>query len=239
MKIVLTGAPSCGKTSVINYFKKKGQNTIEEVARKVLEEKKLHAKSLTDKEFLNLQKEIYSRMIVNEGYADHMTITLHFLDRSLIDIDGYYLYRFGKIPSTYQKIPKYNNKELERYHKVYVLDRLPLVNDGLRLEKNEEEAEKIHECLIKAYELKGYNPVRVPVIPDKNINRAIRKRAEFIKNDLLGLDTINEEYEKIQEEYNTVRSKYNLPKSLDLRLKGYNPIQKQITKHLMSQDYSW
>ncbi|HYD02861.1 MAG TPA: ATP-binding protein [Alphaproteobacteria bacterium] len=242
MKIVLTGGPSCGKTSVIEYFKKRGHDTIDEVARQIIAEKNWQNKKLSNRQFNILESEIYAQMIEKESYADSRDLSMHFMDRSLIDIDGYCLHRYGRVPKKYQKTPtNYNGEPLKRYHKVFVLDRLPLINDGLRLEDSEEEAQRMHDCIIEAYKRKGYEPIRVPIIPvvDGNVPRAIRKRAEFIKNNILGLDTINEEYEKIQDSYSEARARYNFNKSIDLHVKGYNPISKKIIRNLMSGDNSW
>jgi predicted ATPase len=246
MKVVLTGGPSCGKTSIIEYFKRKRQNTVDEAARKIIHEKEWNGKDLTDKEFNELERQVHKITLEKESYADHYKNTsIYFFDRSLVDIDGYCLHRYGHVPKKYQKIPiRYDHNEgknmpLERYHKVFVLDLLPFKNDGLRLEKDAKEIERLHNCIIEGYKLKGYDPIRVPVIPHEKPAVAIRKRAEWIKNNILGLDTINEEYEKLQQSYSEARRKYNLPRSIHLHVEGYNPIMKKVKKTLLNNDSSW
>lgn len=50
------------------------------------------------------------------------------------------------------------------YHKVFILDRLPLTNDYARLE-DESEQLRIHHLIISVYESLHYPLVHVPVLP--------------------------------------------------------------------------
>lgn len=61
-----------------------------------------------------------------------------------------------------------------QFREVFVFDRLPLKQDGVRLE-NEDEAKQLDILLEQAYIDLGYTPIRVPVV-------SITDRVTFIIN---------------------------------------------------------
>jgi len=74
-----------------------------------------------------------------------------------------------------------------RYNHVFVLDRLPFVDDGLRIESGDEEAGEIHDKIVGVYEEFGYDVVRVPIFDGRDLSEGVGKRADYIleklKND--------------------------------------------------------
>ena len=78
MKVVLTGGPCCGKTSLINEFEKRGYNVMHEKAREIIEES----------ETINLDY-LHREIVIRQGREENGIEGLVFLDRGLVDVVGY------------------------------------------------------------------------------------------------------------------------------------------------------
>lgn len=162
--IVLTGGPCCGKTTLIAELARRGLNVIGESAREVLQEGKFVGVGL------EFQREIFRRQIEREAGLEAGD---HYLDRSAVDVLAYSEYFLNASD-------EFRNFVLrDKYHRVFVLDRLPFQNDGLRVEADESEANRIHELIVQKYRGLGYNLIRVPVF-EGNLTESIRKRADYV-----------------------------------------------------------
>jgi len=159
-RYVITGGPSSGKTTLIEEFRSRGHKVLEEIARIVISKRQGY-------EATNEEWDIRQRMILERQLKQEKTLgdELTFLDRGIIDNYAYFMLRNNKIPED-TSFPKCD------YSQIFVLDRLPLVYDGLRTE-TEEEAERVHRMLINAYKKFGYAPVHVPVM-------SVDRRVDFI-----------------------------------------------------------
>lgn len=165
-KVVLTGAASSGKSTLIKAIKKIGYPVIEEVAREVLEERREFSNTLSE----NAVKQYMMafRQLQEERKYENNECEIVFLDRSLIDI-GYYCRSFTKkFPSDIERAAKE-----AKYNLVLILERLPFVPDGVRIEKNEEEIIQSEIGLNKIYRRFGYNPIVVP-------KSSIQGRIDFV-----------------------------------------------------------
>lgn len=150
-RYVLTGAPSCGKTTMIGELSKLGYSVVPESAREILERGEPTS-------FMDFQREIISTQLSRER-----NLSLEekvFLDRGIPDTLAYSKHAFGHFHPEF-----FESYQVNRYDKIFVLDRLPLVDDGVRLEKNELEADLIHEEIKFTYNLLGYQVESVPVLP--------------------------------------------------------------------------
>lgn len=146
MKVIITGGSCSGKTTLINELRKRGNYCLDEVARNILTLKKNF-----DRE--NIQKLIFEKQIeLEKGIDNHLT----FLDRGLVDNYAYY-YHKNNFPDF---VKSFDYKK--RYNHVFLLERFPFENDGLREEKNDAEAECIHEKIREAYSYFGYDIIEVP-----------------------------------------------------------------------------
>lgn len=164
---VITGCPCTGKTTVVNLLAQIGYKTTIEHARHYIDTQKISGRTVEEirqnkKEFqlgvLNMQIEEEGKLDVNE---------LVFLDRALPDAMAYY--RFLGLdydPRLMEQCNKYC------YKKVFILDRLPLVNDYARRE-DEAEQIRIHKLIIEVYESYPCPIVHVPVLPPE-------ERVDFI-----------------------------------------------------------
>jgi predicted ATPase len=182
-KYVLTGGPACGKTTLIEEFRRRSHFVIDETARLVLQERK-HIPT-SPEEWLVRQKMITEKQLDFESkLTENESCSCVFLDRGLPDIAAYSRHLLGYFP---EELIKCNLND--RYDLVFCLDLLPFEADGLRIEKDDEEARIIHGRIIKAYRECGYNVISVPLLDGVNLKEKIRKRADFILgmiNDLKG-----------------------------------------------------
>lgn len=174
-KIVLTGGPCSGKTSVIRELEKRGFNVLQETAKEIVAARR-HI-LMTKEESDIRQKLIFNEQFAKEKNAEKNNFELLFLDRSLIDGLAYSLLYSGE-----DSVKKYLPfVEKQKYDSVFVLELLPFNSEGFRAgNETEEEARKIHESIIKTYKSFGYEPIIVPVMP-------IKERVEFILKNISNL----------------------------------------------------
>lgn len=164
---VITGGPCTGKTTVVKLLASRGFKTTIEHARHYIDTQKITGRTVEEirnnkKEFqlgvLNMQIEQEAELDVNDTV---------FLDRALPDAMAYY--KFLGL--------EYDDRLIEQvnkycYHRVFILDRLPLIKDYARLE-DEEEQIRIHNLIIEVYKTFPCPIVFVPVLPPE-------ERVDFI-----------------------------------------------------------
>jgi len=154
---VITGAPCCGKTTLIDQLAEKGFQTVPEVAHLYIEREIASGRKIV--EILNDRVELQGILIEmqlateNELRANAVT----FLDRALPDSLAFNRY-VGLNP----------NKLLSecfhhRYASVFILDPLPFQENGIR-DYDAAVAGYLDEWLARDYSALGYPIVRVPVL---------------------------------------------------------------------------
>ena len=168
---VITGGPSTGKTTVINLLTEKCYKTTIEHARHYIDTMKEEGRTVEE---IRANKRKFQLGVLDmqiEQEAELSPSETVFLDRAIPDAMAYY--RFLKLE--YDKILLDAMKEVA-YKKIFILDRLPFVNDYARTE--DEQAQKlIHQLIIEVYQSLEFPVVFVPVIsPDE--------RVEFILKNL-------------------------------------------------------
>lgn len=168
---VITGGPSTGKTTVINLLSKRGYTTTIEHARHYIDTKKEEGSTVEE---VRSNKRKFQLGVLDMQIEQEAELTPDetvFLDRAIPDAMAYY--RFLNLE--YDKILLGAMKAVS-YKKIFILDRLPFVNDYARTE--DEQAQKlIHQLIIEVYQSLEFPVVFVPVIsPDE--------RVEFILKNL-------------------------------------------------------
>lgn len=166
-KIVLTGGPSSGKSTLINSLEESGHTVLHETARKVLEERAESPQS--QEEWTIRQRLMYELQLDQEASCPKTEYA--FLDRGAPDTIAYSKHYLGFIPYEPAK---------QEYHKIFELERLPFKSDGLRIESGDEEAQMIHDKILQTYKEMGYQTIFVPAYQEKTISASISKRLEFI-----------------------------------------------------------
>ncbi len=155
---VITGAPSCGKTTLINLLVEKGFQTAPEGARMYLE--KEIARGRTVQEIRSNQVALQcsikdTQLEIERGLSANDLI---FLDRAIPDCLAWYRV-FGLNPNEFVKECFHH-----RYASVFMLDRLPLQLDGLRY-KDDKLQDFTEDWHTRDYNALGYRIVRVPILP--------------------------------------------------------------------------
>lgn len=168
---VITGGPCTGKTTVINLLSELGYKTTIEHARHYIDTQKDRGRTTEEirQNKLEFQRGVMEMQIEEEASlnpADQV-----FLDRALPDAIAYY--RFLDLKLDQRLLEQCN---LYCYNKVFVLDRLPLINDYARLE-DEDEQIRIHQLIIEVYQSYPCPVVFVPVMEPN-------KRVDYILNEL-------------------------------------------------------
>lgn len=169
--VVITGAPSSGKTSVIEELKARGYPVEPEAAREVIEDCLKRGKNIQDvhHDVSQLQARILEWGLHRYKNLDPKQRV--FLDRGLPD--GVAYLKIASLPceSTIRASCFY------RYRAIFIFDRLPVVYDGIRQE-DDEMASRIDAELQAVYTGLGYHPVRIPVMGIAERADAILKHLE-------------------------------------------------------------
>ncbi|MCG9972528.1 AAA family ATPase [Christiangramia crocea] len=171
-RIVITGGPGTGKSSIIHKLEEKGELCFHEVSREVILEAK---KEGIDQLFL--EKPLLFSQKLLEGRLDqfleakNMNSAHVFLDRGLPDVLAYMDYFNTDYPDLFHTTCKNY-----QYDKIFILPPWQEIytSDNERYESFEE-ALKISSYLYSTYEKYGYEPIEVPKL-------AINERTEFILN---------------------------------------------------------
>lgn len=154
---VITGGPCTGKTTVVELLAKQGYVTIAEQARHYIDTQRIDGRTVEE---IKRNKELFQLDILNLQIKEESTLDVNkiaFLDRALPDAMAYYEF-LGL---------KYDDRLVAMckrfcYQKIFILDRLPLINDYARLE-DEEEQIRIHNLIIEVYGRFSCPVIHVPV----------------------------------------------------------------------------
>ncbi|MBE51270.1 MAG: hypothetical protein CMP51_06235 [Flavobacteriales bacterium] len=172
MKIIITGAPGTGKTSIINHLNKKGYKCVKEGTRSILNtyiSKNSNIKSW--KEIPDFSELIF-KYREKEVLKTRDSIT--FFDRSIIDTYCYMKMEKMKIPDKFTLSihkNKYHKKVFytPMWEEIYKIDNER--KEGIR------EAIKIEKNIIEIYSSFSYEMIMIP-------KSSIKKRMNFIFNNL-------------------------------------------------------
>ena len=164
-RIVITGGPGSGKTSLIDELKLKGYHCYEEVSRQLIQRMEIST-SFKD---LNFEDEVFK--LRKNDFLD-ASKDLQFYDRSMIDNLAYLTKNKLEVSE------KMDNdcKQHKYFTKVFIL---PPWNDIYETDNERvedyEEAVEIHNYLIEAYTNYNYYLIEVP-------KTTVEERIDFILN---------------------------------------------------------
>ncbi|MFQ5922568.1 MAG: AAA family ATPase [Anaerolineales bacterium] len=157
---VITGAPCSGKTTLIDQLADKGFRTVPETARLYFEREKARGRTVNDvrKSARTVERGLIDMQLKFE--LELRAIEVAFLDRGLPD------------SLTFCRTAGLNPNEFlsecfrHRYASIFVLDRIPIQQDGIRIE-DDAIASLLDEWLARDYYALGYSVMRVPVLSPK------------------------------------------------------------------------
>ncbi|VVB79594.1 AAA domain protein [uncultured archaeon] len=155
-RIVFTGGPCSGKTTLLEQLALKGLTIVPETARIIIEqEQKRDSEILPWRNLYGFQEEVARVQLEQEHSYEGRHL---FLDRGVVDGHGFSLN--GKIP-TPEIIMDFGKS---RYNLVFLLDPLPNYKNDSSRKETPQMARKIHDRLDEAYRHFGYQPIRIPVL---------------------------------------------------------------------------
>ncbi|MCH9811154.1 ATP-binding protein [bacterium] len=184
----IIGAPSVGKTSIINELKKDGEETIKEVATELIEE--CIAKGdcepwLKD----NFQPTIFKRQLQTEAKLLAKKPSRFFVDRGMLDNLVYLEINGRKDTKEYREIEK-KLHELDvgnRYAAIFYIE--PYNNKNFSLEKNPIRRESTKEALALGLKIKAAYEKYYPVISIPG-EMTPKERANLIKQKIKALENV-------------------------------------------------
>lgn len=169
-KIVITGGPGTGKTSIINTLQARGYNCFPEISRQVtLEAREQGIEQLfLSRPLLFSERLLEGRKKQFQDASEH-TNQYVFLDRGIPDVLAYMDYIGDEYPPLFHKAC-----EEYRYDKVFLLPPWKAIykSDNERYESFEQ-SEEIYNYLKSAYTKHHYNLIEVP-------RDTVVKRTDFI-----------------------------------------------------------
>jgi predicted ATPase len=158
-KIVLTGAPGTGKSTIINELEKRAYHCMHEISRDVTLEAQ---KNGTEQLFLT-EPLLFSEMLLKgrtEQYqkATKIKADLIFFDRGIPDVHGYLNYISMEFPDRYIETSRKH-----RYDYVFLMPPWEdiYIQDNERYESFQQ-ALAIHNHLLNTYKSLNYNVIQVP-----------------------------------------------------------------------------
>ncbi|MEM1001243.1 MAG: ATP-binding protein [Bacteroidota bacterium] len=153
-RIVITGGPSTGKTSLINSLKSNGYHCFEEISRQVtLEARKQGIEQLFLSDPLLFSRKLLDGRTRQYNEAGNINKSLVFLDRGLPDVLAY----MDFIGDTYPNDFISRCRKL-KYDAVFILKPwLQIYSKDEERYESYEEAQKIHNHLEKTYQRFGYS----------------------------------------------------------------------------------
>jgi len=155
---VITGASSSGKTTLIDRLSEQGFRTVPEAGRQFFEKELAKGRSIEEirQDRAAMTRQIYALWLkLNQKLQPG---ELMFLDRGLPDALSFY--RFAGMNPNQILLDCFQH----RYASVFILDRLPYQQDGIR-GGDDTSAAYFDSWMERDYSALGYEIVRVPVIP--------------------------------------------------------------------------
>ncbi len=170
-KIVITGGPSTGKSTVINELKKRKYTCFDEVSRDIIKEAQEQGieQLFLEDPYLFSQKLLEGRL-KQYREADKLNQSVIFFDRGLPDVNAYLKYIKQPIPDEFEKITREHSYDqpvfiMPPWDEIYT-------TDAERYESFNQ-AQLIHNKLVNYYKELGYYLIFVPFGP-------VEKRVDYI-----------------------------------------------------------
>ncbi|MDI1353058.1 MAG: ATP-binding protein [bacterium] len=154
---VITGAPSSGKTTLINHLAMNGFSVAPEIARSHIELLLANNYTLDEIQRNNkpLQRAILASALKRERKLH--AAELIFFDRGTTDSLGYFNYYHLETKNLIQVCQRF------RYKKIFYCHQLPLISDEVRVEDTLG-AQKIGESIFQAYIKMNYELIELPAV---------------------------------------------------------------------------
>jgi len=170
-KIVITGGPSTGKSTVINELKNRNFICFDEVSRDIIKEaQRAGIEQLFLEDPYLFSKKLLEGRVKQYHQADQVDDALVFFDRGIPDVNAYLKYIKQPVPEEFEQITKAHPYDrlafiMPPWEEIYTMD-------AERYE-NFNQAQLIHNKLVNYYKELGYFLIFVPFGP-------VEKRVDYI-----------------------------------------------------------
>lgn len=154
MRIVITGGPSVGKTTIVSGVAERGFPIVHEFATEIIKEGIL----LPWVDRCSFQNEVLRRQCAAEKELDGVDGPV-FLDRGLFDGEAYYIYDKLEIPERFSQL------DASKYSLAFLVELLPFFDKTDVRRENLEFTKEISVILENCYTSRGVEVVRVPAMP--------------------------------------------------------------------------
>lgn len=167
-RVVLTGGPGTGKSSICDRLESLGYKVVEEPARILLKKFKIESPENLPWNSINARN-FFQASVEKMSVNNYLNNKSGIFDRSLVDEIGFRTHYNMEISTNLKDLCK-----KYRYDKIFIFPPWEKIfkNDEIRIETFEQ-CESINSHLLKGYRLMGYDPIEVPTT---NIDH----RLEFI-----------------------------------------------------------
>jgi len=169
---VITGAPSCGKTTLIDLLANQGFQTVPEIGHLYIEREMAKGRTI---------HEIFANRVALQRGIEDMQLSL---ERGLRAIDVAFLDRAFPDCLAFHRVVGLNPNEVllkcfhYRYASVFMLDPLPYQENGVR-DDDAANVGYLDEWLARDYSALGYKVVRVPVMsPEERLVFVLERLSE-------------------------------------------------------------
>ena len=173
-KVVITGGPGTGKSSIINELKQRGHCCMDEISRQIT----LQAQHDGVSQLFLTNPLLFSELLLKGRVAQFndantLSADMVFFDRGIPDILAYMHYIGNKYPENFTTASKHCS-----YDTVFILQPWKAIyqNDNERYESFEE-AKDIYKHLLETYTHFNYKPIHVPF-------GTVKQRCDFILHTL-------------------------------------------------------
>ncbi|MBA3858604.1 MAG: hypothetical protein C0507_16985, partial [Cyanobacteria bacterium PR.3.49] len=154
MRIVITGGPSVGKTTIVSGVAERGFPIVHEFATEIIKE----GVFLPWIDRCSFQDEVLRRQCAAEKELDDVEGPV-FLDRGLFDGEAYYIYDKLEIPQRFSQL------DASKYSLAFLVELLPFFDKNDVRRENLEFTKEISVILENCYTSRGVEVVRVPAMP--------------------------------------------------------------------------
>lgn len=174
-KYVLTGGPSCGKTSLIIYLELIGERTVREVGGDIIHYKQSLGIKSPWTDFQKYQDEMLKLQLQREARIDQTSKRV-FLDRGVLDTLAYFEFDKQPIGGLIESLIKQGGVK-GLYEKVFIIEHVGVMKKSPIRRESLEQALFLENAVERIYKNYGYEIVRIPF-------NNLEKRIEMILSNL-------------------------------------------------------
>lgn len=171
MRIVITGGPSVGKTTIVSLMEQRGYKVVHEVATQIIKE----GRFLPWVDRKKFQSEVLKRQLAVESSILDFENPI-FLDRGAFDGEAYYLVDSLPVP------PQFSMIDSSQYDLAFLVEELPFFDKNEVRREDLEFSKRISVMLEECYAKRNIKVIRVPAMPpDERVDFVIKNMREHMQ----------------------------------------------------------